>query len=170
MLTALQDISEDRNDTLRQAANAARKLPAPVRQWYETAVQGGLQDMLAIGASAIDAVYRESVLNEYNAKLKSHYPFDMHSQNDASLVEFVNFFRKNGVLDSFHETYVRPFTEPGGNLRPFMGQVLPISVEAIERLNRAHKVQDAFFVSDTNLGISFLMEPHALDDTLKRSS
>lgn len=168
VLATLQDISEDRDDTLRQATNAAGKLPAPVRQWYETVVQGGLQDMLSIAASTIDAAYRESVLNEYNAKLKSHYPFDMHSQSDASLAEFVNFFKKSGVLDSFHDTYVRPFKEPKGGLRPVMGQALPISVEAIGRLNRAHMVQDAFFVSDKNLGISFLMEPYALDDTLKQ--
>ncbi len=49
-----------------------------------------------------------------------------------------------------------------------MGQTLPISVEAMKRLDRAHKVQDAFFVSDRDLGVSFLMEPYALDVTLKQ--
>lgn len=168
VLTALQDISEDRDDTLRQAANAAGKLPAPVRQWFEVVVHGGLQDMLSIGASTIDAAYRGAVLNEYNANLKSHYPFDIYSENDASLAEFVNFFKDNGVLDSFHDTYIRPFTGTEGVLRPIMGRTLPISVKAIERLHRAQKVQDAFFVSDKTLGISFLMEPHALDATLKQ--
>lgn len=168
VLAALQDISEDREDALWQVAGAAGRLPAPVRSWFEAVAQGGLQDMLAIAASIIDTTYRESVLNEYNAHLKSHYPFDQSSETDASLSRFANFFKENGVLDVFHDTYVKPFAGDRGALRPIMGQTLPISVEAIERLNRAHRVQEAFFVSDTDLGISFLMEPFALDVTLRQ--
>lgn len=168
VLAALQDIAEERDGTLRQAAVSAGKLPAPVRQWYEAAVHGGLRDMLSVGASAIDTAYRETVLNEYKAKLKPHYPFDPHSESDANLVEFANFFKHKGVLDSFHDSYIRPFAGSRGGLRPVMGQDLPVSAQAVERLDRAHKVQDAFFVSDENLGVRFLMEPYALDDTLKQ--
>lgn len=168
VLAALQDIAEERDGTLRLAAVSAGKLPAPIRQWYEAAVHGGLRDMLSVGASAIDTAYRESVLNEYKAKLKPHYPFDTHSESDANLLEFSNFFKHKGVLDSFYDTNIRPFAGSGGDLRPVMGQHLPISAEAVERLNRAHKIQDAFFVSDESLGIRFLMEPYALDDTLKQ--
>ncbi|GAB6111033.1 type VI secretion system membrane subunit TssM [Desulfomicrobium salsuginis] len=168
VLDALQGLAEERDETLRQAASAAGKLPAPVRQWCEAGLHGGLRDMLAMGASAIDAAYRESVLNEYKANLKSRYPFDTDSESDASLTEFANFFKKDGALDSFYDRYVRPFASDKGGLRPIMGQTLPISVEAMNRLDRAHKVQDAFFVSDRDLGVSFLMEPYALDVTLKQ--
>jgi len=168
VLVALQDIAEDSEDALHQVAGAAGKLPAPVRNWFEAVSQGGLQDMLNIAASAIDTAYRESVLNDYNAHLKSQYPFDLDSDNDASLSRFVNFFKKNGVLDAFYDTYIKPFAGGRGELRPIMGQALPISVEAIKRLNRAHRVQEAFFVSDKDLGISFLMEPFALDATLRQ--
>lgn len=168
VLAALQDIAEERDGTLRLAAVSAGKLPAPVRQWYEAAVHGGLRDMLAVGASAIDTAYRESVLHEYKAKLKPHYPFDAHSESDANLMEFTNFFKHKGVLDTFHDTYIRPFAGSRGGLKPVMGKHLPVSAEAVERLNLAHKIQDAFFVSDESLGIRFLMEPYALDDTLKQ--
>ena len=168
VLAALQDISVEREGSLRELADAAGKLPAPVRSWFTSVPQGGLQDMLSIVASIIDSAYRESVLNEYNANLRPHYPFDQSSDSDASLARFANFFKENGVLDAFHDAYIRPFANDRGDLRPIMGQVLPISVEAIARLNRAHRVQDAFFVSDKDLGINILMEPFALDVTLKQ--
>lgn len=169
VLDALEGIVEERDETLRQAASAVEKLPPPVRQWYEAVLHGGLRDMFAMGASAIDTAYRESVLNEYNAKLRSRYPFDMESESDANLADFTNFFKKNGVLDSFYGTYVRPFAGADGGLRPIMGQTLPISVEAIKRLKLAHRVQEAFFLSDQELGVRFLMEPYALDVTLKQA-
>ncbi|WP_028576888.1 type VI secretion system membrane subunit TssM [Desulfomicrobium escambiense] len=169
VLEALEGVADERDETLRQVARATEKLPAPVRQWYEAVLHGGLGDMFAIGASAIDAAYRATVLNEYNVNLRSRYPFDMDSESDASLADFANFFRKNGVLDSFYDTYVRPFVGDNGGLRPIMGRTLPISVEAIRRLNFAERVQEAFFVSDKDLGVHFLMEPYALDVTLKQA-
>lgn len=168
MLEALLALAEDRDNTLHLLNSAVERLPEPVQKWYSTLSAGGLTQMLAESASIIDAAYRESVLNVYKSSLKNFYPLSIDSERDASLVEFALFFKKKGVLDVFHETYIRPFVLSNGKMRPVLGQFLPISPDSIAQLNRAHKVQDAFFVSDSDLGISFVMEPYALDVKLKQ--
>lgn len=168
VFAALQDIASDKDDTLRILESAAERLPSPVRGWYSTATVGGLNDMLMIAGSIINTAYHESVFNVYNSKLKSNYPFRMDSENDSNLNDFAIFFKSNGVLDVFHNAYIKPFITNNGNLRSIMGRTLPISSKAIEQLQRATKVQDAFFISNNDLGISFLIEPYALDAALKQ--
>lgn len=168
LLAALQDIAEDRDGTLHSLSSAAERLPAPVRKWYSTVSTGGLKQMLAEAASIIDFVYHDSVLSVYNAGLKDLYPLRIDSDLDANLVEFANFFKKAGIFDVFHDTYIRPFVSKNGEIRPVLGCSLPISKESIDQLQRVRKIQDAFFVSANDLGISFLIEPYALDVKLKQ--
>jgi type VI secretion system protein ImpL len=166
VLTALLEIADEKDETLRRVEIAAEPLPSPLREWYSTVVSGGLRDMLAIGASAINRAYRVKVLAGYNSKLRHCYPFNMHTDVDANLEDFADFFRSGGLLDSFYDANLLPFVGKNG-LRSIMGRTLPISALALGQLQRANRVQQAFFLSGRELGISFLMEPHAMDAQLK---
>ncbi|MDL2274726.1 type VI secretion system membrane subunit TssM [Desulfosarcina sp. OttesenSCG-928-G10] len=168
VLAALLEIADERDDTLRRLENAVEKLPGPVRDWYGTVVSGGLRDMLAVGARSINRAYQERVVRVYNKNLRSCYPFAIHSERDVNLEDFSEFFRADGVLDNFYDSCLRPFVSKNGRLRSIMGRSLPISGQAVAQLQRANRIQDAFFMSGQDIGISFLMEPYALDDTLKQ--
>lgn len=168
VLTALLDIADEKNDTLRRLENAAERLPAPVRGWYTTVASGGLSRMLYIGAQNINQAYQSQVLALYDKNLRASYPFDPDASRDADLGDFAAFFRSGGVLDTFHEANLRPFITRTGTLRPIMGRYMPLSSHAVVGLQRANRVQEAFFMSGRELGITFLMEPHALDATLKQ--
>jgi len=168
LIETLQDIAEDRDNTLRLLNRAVGRLPAPVQKWYSTLSSGGLTHMLAEVASVIDAAYRDSVLNVYKERLKNFYPLSVDGERDANLADFAIFFKKTGVLDVFYGTYISPFISKSGEIRLVLGHAMPISKESIAQLHRAHKVQDAFFVSDNDLGISFVIEPYALDVKLKQ--
>ncbi len=168
VLAALLEIADEKDDTLRRLENAAERLPSPVRAWYSTVVSGGLRDMLAIGAQHINRAYQERVVSTYNRNLRSLYPFNSHSDRDVNLDDFAEFFRAGGVLDNFHDAYLRPFISKNGALRGIMNRTLPVSSQAVIQLQRANRVQDAFFMSGRELGINFLMEPYALDATLKQ--
>ncbi|MDR0477620.1 MAG: hypothetical protein LBH14_06760, partial [Desulfobulbaceae bacterium] len=111
--------------------------------------------------------YREKVINVYKA-MRGTYPFDSISDRDANLDNFTSFFKVGGTLDSFYEAYLQPFVTRAGQMRGIMGRSLPISGQAVKQLERANRVQDAFFMSGRELGISFLLEPYALDAGLKR--
>ena len=168
VMTALLEIADGKDDTLRRLGASAEKLPSPVRGWYETVASGGLRAMLYTGAAAIDQAYRERVLSVYNRNLRAFYPFQPDADKDANLADFAAFFQNGGVLDSFYDAYLRPFVTPNGTPRTVMGHTLPISSQAVLRLQRSNRVQDAFFMSGRDPGISFLMEPYAMDASLKQ--
>lgn len=168
VLAALLEIADEKDDTLRRLESSAERLPSPVRGWYATVASGGLRDMLSIGAQSINRAYYEHVINAYNKNLRAHYPFNADADKDVNLDDFATFFRSGGVLDNFHDTHLRAFVTRGGTLRSIMGRTLPMSGQAVVQLQRANRVQDAFFMSGRELGIHFLMEPHALDATLKQ--
>ena len=167
-LETLTAMARDSDATLRHVEDAAKRLPAPVGEWYCEVSDGGFDELLEVVASAVDAAYKGSVLRVYESNLKTQYPFDTQSERDSDLAAFAGFFKENGVLDGFHDAYVRPFVDARGDLRPIMGRTLPISEAALKHLNLANKVKDAFFFSGEKLGISLVIEPYALDVRLKQ--
>lgn len=168
VLSALLEMADEKDDTLRRLENASEKLPNPIRGWYSTVVSGGLRDMLAIGARSINNAYQERVISAYAKSLRGYYPFNSRSERDVNLEEFAEFFRAGGVLDNFYDGYLRPFVNRNGTLKTIMGRTLPVSGQSVVQLQRANRVQDAFFASGRELGIGFLLEPHALDASLKQ--
>lgn len=168
VFAALLEIADGKDETLRTLEQAAGKLPAPVRGWYESVSSGGLRRMLVLAGSTINQVYREKVVNVYNRDLSPYYPFDSKADSDVNLDNFASFFRTGGTLDSFYDAYLRPFVNRNGAPRSIMGRTLPLSADALARLGRANRVQDAFFSAGRDLGISFTLEPYALDAGLKQ--
>jgi type VI secretion system protein ImpL len=168
VLTALLEIADEKDDTLRNMEIAAERLPTTVRAWYSTVAPGGLRAMLLMGAQAINRMYLEKVISVYDKNLRSYYPFTLTAEKDVNLDDFANFFRNGGALDSFYDTYLRPFAHRNGSLRSIMGRQLPISGMAATQLLRANRIQEAFFMSGRELGIHFVLEPHALDATIKQ--
>jgi type VI secretion system protein ImpL len=170
VMTALLDIADEKDDTLRRLEGSADRLPPLVRRWYSTVAAGGLREMLLIGAASVNRSYQDNVISVYAKNLRSHYPFNVHADKDVNLEDFAAFFRGNGVLDTFYDAHLRPFISRSGTLRSIMGRTLPVSSKAVVQLQLANRVQDAFFMSGRELGISFLMEPYALDAGLKQVS
>jgi type VI secretion system protein ImpL len=168
VLSALLEIADEKDATLRTLENAAGKLPTPVRNWYATTASGGLRRMLVLGAGSINRAYQDKVLSVYSRSMRGSYPFDPSSDRDVNLEEFATFFRAGGTLDSFYDTYLAPFVTRSGQMRSIMGRTLPISSQSVVQLSRANRVQEAFFMSGRELGINFLLEPHALDTSLKQ--
>ncbi|MDR1397827.1 MAG: type VI secretion system membrane subunit TssM [Desulfarculales bacterium] len=168
IFSALLEIADDKNDTLRRLEQSAERLPSPVRGWYSTVSAGGLREMLGAATAYINRAYNERVLAVYNKNLSPFYPFNVSSSKDVNLEDFSNFFRVGGTLDSFYDLYLQPFVARNGSLRTVMGRTLAISKPIIDQLQRANRVQDAFFISGRELGINFLMEPYALDASLKQ--
>lgn len=165
---ALIKIATERDDSLRGLEVAARRLPPPVREWYLTLMYDGLAEMMAMSSRYINKNYTERVVSVFNSDLRPHYPFSRTAERDVNLSDFSAFFKPGGILDTFHSNYLHPFVTQGGELRSIMGRTMPLSKQAVGQLQRAKRVQNAFFSSNGDLSVSFLMEPYSMDATLKR--
>lgn len=168
VFTALLEIADGKDDTLRELESAAGKLPSPVRGWYESVPSSSLRRMLTLASDYINDAYRQRVVQAYERDLSPYYPFNSRTNRDVSLEAFSAFFRSGGTLDTFWEAYLKPFVNANGTLRSIMDMTLPLSAPALAQLTRANRVQRAFFSSGRELGISFRMEPYALDASLKQ--
>ena len=124
--------------------------------------------MLTLASDYINDAYRQRVVQAYERDLSPYYPFNSRTNRDVSLEAFSAFFRSGGTLDTFWEAYLKPFVNANGTLRSIMDMTLPLSAPALAQLTRANRVQRAFFSSGRELGISFRMEPYALDASLKQ--
>jgi type VI secretion protein IcmF len=168
VLSALLEIADGKDSILYTAETAAQKLPTPVKTWYEVVPSEGFKLMLSIAANNINQTYRDRVLNVYNRELSSYYPLNSRADTDVNLENFSSFFRSGGVLDNFYDANLKPFMNPNGTLKSIMGRTLPLSTTALAQLHRANRVQSAFFSSGRDIGINFMIEPYALDATLKQ--
>ena len=168
VFTALLEIADEKDETLRELENAAGKLPSPVRGWYESVPSGALRRMLFLAAGHINQAYTQRVVQAYERDLSPYYPFNSQTEQDVSLEAFSAFFRTGGTLDSFYAAYLRPFANANGTLRSIMGRTLPLSSHALTQLTRANRIQTAFFSSGRELGINFTMEPYALDAAMRQ--
>ena len=168
VLSALLEIADGKDSVLYAAETAAQKLPAPVKTWYEIVPSEGFRLMLDIAANSINQTYRERVLSVYNRDLNPYYPLNSRAATDVNLENFSSFFRAGGALDTFYDSNLKPFMNANGTLKSIMGRTLPLSGTALSQLQRANRVQSAFFSSGRDIGISFMIEPYALDATLKQ--
>jgi type VI secretion system protein ImpL len=168
VLSALLEIADGKDSVLYTAEITAQKLPTPVKTWYEVVPSEGFKIMLNIAANNINQIYRDRVLSVYSRDLSPYYPLNSQASTDVNLENFSNFFRSGGVLDTFYDANLKPFINPNGTLKSIMGRTLPLSSTALTQLQRANKVQSAFFSSGRDVGISFMIEPFALDATFKQ--
>lgn len=168
VFTAVVDIADEKDMTLRELENNCEKLPVPVRSWYVVVPNGGLNAMMQTASRHINQAYNDKVLSIYNKSLRGYYPFNANTDRDVNLEDFASFFHSGGTLDNFHTAYLVPFINQRGQLKTVMGRTLPISSQAVMQLQRANRVQSAFFASGRDLGINFLLEPYALDAQLKQ--
>lgn len=168
VLSALLEIADGKDSVLSSAEMTANKLPAPVKTWYEVVPSEGFRLMLDIAANTINQTYRDRVLSAYKRDLSPYYPLNSQAGTDVNLENFSNFFRSGGVLDNFYDTQLKPFMNPNGTLKSIMGRTLPLSGTSLAQLQRANRVQSAFFPSGRDVGINFMIEPFALDASLKQ--
>ena len=167
---AVTNLASGQDETLRRLEIAAGKLPPEVGRWYQSVLDGALNRMLALSADHLNRVYQVEVVNVYNGTLRDAFPLNSRSGRDASLDDFTDFFGAGGVVASFYDEYIIPFTSASGALKPIMGRQLPLSGKALAQLKRADLVRSAFFAGGGNLSVSYNIKPSTMDSMLKTAN
>lgn len=146
-------------------------MPIQVKKWYENIIQGNL-GYIAKGAKGyIEDKYKKDVLAFYNERLKDKYPLVKSSQTNVKLDDFNEFFKKDGILDSFYKQYVSGFIEidyqtSSAKSRNIDGNRLNFSKTFIASLIKAEQIRKALFKNDGTLGISLNMKANTLGTNL----
>ena len=87
--------------------------------------------------------------------------------------DFQAFFKPQGVLARFHESYLRPFVSVEGGryrLRGLDGRSLPMSRSLLDQLSKAQIIRRGFFGEDHGeLVVRFTLAPYSLDQAVSRA-
>lgn len=160
-------------DALNGLRTAASRLPVPVNSWLGLLADDSWNLILAGAYDYLNDRYQSELLASYRNALDKRYPFKADSESDVSLADFREFFKAQGVADTFFDTYLKPFVIRSDNayrLRAIDGHSLPLSREFLAQMGRTQQIRRGFFAENpAEPGIVFKLEPYSLDPSLTRA-
>lgn len=144
-----------------------KQLPEPLAGWANQLANESWINLFSEARTYINQQWRE-VYEDYSANIAERFPFDLNAEKEMTLHDFNRFFAKNGVLNQFIETYLKPFldtSQPQWQLKASNQYVLPIAQDTINELIRANVITNMFFPDDnsTSSRIEFSLQKLSLD-------
>jgi type VI secretion system protein ImpL len=160
-------------DALSSLRNASTRLPQPVNRWL-TAVADDTWSLVLAGAYRhINQRYQSELYSVYSTAIDKRYPFTAHGTSDVALNDFQEFFKVQGLVERFFESYVRPFTSGDADsyrLRSVDGRSLPMSRVFLEQMAHARIIRQGFFTQNPGQAqVQFKLEPYTLDPGVSRA-
>ncbi len=160
-------------DALSQLRNTAARLPRPVSGWFNLMAEDAWRLVLGNAYQHLNQRYQSELYGFYTKAIAQRYPFSAHSTSDVALNDFREFFKAQGVLESFFEQHLKAFVSghPGSyRLRSIDGHSLPMSRALLEQMSAAQRIRQGFFAEDPNLPqVRFTLEPYSLDSAVNRA-
>lgn len=155
------------------ALKASRAImPEEVRDWIDVLSDIGWTMLLDESKSDLSKVWQSEVLDFYHTAIEGKYPLKSNSAQELELRDFAEFFRPDGILDGFLNSYIKPFV----NLRAARwteknidGQKLSFSPGVLNQLEIASQVTELFFQRGSlEPRIQFTMTPVSLSGRVSK--
>ncbi|MBV2207879.1 MAG: type VI secretion system membrane subunit TssM, partial [Pseudomonas sp.] len=160
-------------DAINQLRNSAARLPQPLGKWLGLLAEDSWSLVLSDAYHYLNQRYRSELYASYRGSLRERYPFSAHSASDVAIADFREFFKAQGLADSFFERYLKPFVSGSAGqyqLRRVDGRGLPLSEQFLAQMSRAQTIRRSFFAENPNEPlILFKLEPYSLDSSLGRA-
>lgn len=160
-------------DALSNLRSASARLPRPVSQWFYVLAEDSWRLVLNDSYRYLNQRYQSEIYNFYGKAIYKRYPFSAHSASDVAVNDFREFFKDQGVVDRFFESYMRPFVSghPGHyRLRSIDGQSLPVSKAYLDQMTAANTIRRSFFAENpAEPQVQFKLEPYTLDPAVSRA-
>jgi type VI secretion system protein ImpL len=160
-------------DSIGSLRNASRRLPAPINGWLDATADDTWTLVLGDAYHYLNQRYQSELLSFYGSAIDKRYPFNAHSTSDVALNDFREFFKVQGVVDRFFDSYMRPFVSGNAGsyrLRSVDGRSLPMSRVFLEQMTHAHVIRQGFFAENpSEPQVQFKLEPYTLDPGVSRA-
>ncbi|MCW1244730.1 type VI secretion system membrane subunit TssM [Pseudomonas sp. SAICEU22] len=160
-------------DALGNLRSASTRLPRPFEGWFNGLADDSWRIVLSGSYRYLNQRYQGELYGFYRKAISKRYPFSAHSASDVAINDFREFFKDQGTVDRFFDSYMRPFVSgtPGNyRLRSLDGQSLPMSRTYLDQMTAAHTIRQGFFVDNpAEPHIQFKLEPYTLDPAVSRA-
>jgi len=160
-------------DALSTLRSSAGRLPRPVSGWFNVLAEDTWQLVLSDSYQYLNQRYQSELYSFYGKAIRQRYPFDAHSASDVAIGDFREFFKAQGIIDHFFESYMRPFvsgTQGNYRMRSIDGYSLPVSKGYLDQMAAAVVIRQSFFADNpAEPQVQFKLEPYTLDSAVSRS-
>ncbi|TFH76867.1 type VI secretion system membrane subunit TssM [Pseudomonas kribbensis] len=160
-------------DALTNLRNASGRLPRPLSVWFNVLAEDSWRLVLNDAYQYLNGRYQSELYSVYGKTINQRYPFSASSTSDVAISDFREFFRAQGTIDRFFDSYMRPFVsgDPGNyRMRSIDGRSLPVSKVFLDQMAAALNIRQSFFsINPAEPTVQFKLEPYTLDPAVSRS-
>ncbi|AMN81317.1 type VI secretion system membrane subunit TssM [Pseudomonas azotoformans] len=149
-------------DPIRNLQRIAAGLPEPLNQQVRHLAEQTSQVLMVLALRELEQRWEADVYSFYKERLASRYPLS-GSQEDVSLKDFEAFFGPAGLVQRFHDQYLKVFLKDNLDaLYSDSQEDYLIRPEVITQLKAVEQIRDTFFDNRGVLNVPFTLEPIAL--------
>jgi type VI secretion system protein ImpL len=164
---------EGQQPSLGNLRDAAARLPLPLKGWFEGIADDSWRLLLDDAYVYINQRYHSEVYGFYAKAIQRRYPFNAHAGSDVALGDFQEFFKPQGGMARFYDSYLRPFVSAESGryrLRGLDGRSLALSRSLLDQLMKAQVIRQGFFTEDQGeWAVRFTLAPYSLDQAVSRA-
>jgi type VI secretion system protein ImpL len=141
----------------------AKTTPDPIKRWLSTLADESWRVILSAAHRHVASEWRTRVYGPYVQSLSGRYPLRANAQDEAALLDFIEFFKPGGTIDVFHQEYIKPFinTRRGWSNRGIDNYSLGLSHKTIKQVRTALSIKNIFFRTNPEVpSLTFKLKPH----------
>lgn len=137
-------------------------LPPSVKRWMESIQESAWALVVAQARRELNEEWSSTVKQFHSDRLANRYPIDPDATAGVEPIDFVEFFSKGGVYQSFYDEHLSMFIEDksgGWSLRKMDGESIGLRRSQLTELQKWQRVADAFFPTAASIGIRLTLTP-----------
>ncbi|WP_299002077.1 type VI secretion system membrane subunit TssM [uncultured Shewanella sp.] len=150
----------------------AASLPKSVAHWGESISTQSVSLLFNQAHKYIQRQWAIEIGKNFKRELGQYYPFNVNSSEDVTLARFADFFKFDGVLDTFYQFYLSPFiVGEGDRVTPIVsdGIRFPFNNLFLKEVNRGLQIKDELFDNpDNQLELILSIKPRNLSSSATR--
>ena len=128
----------------------ASNSPQPIKKWASQIVNTTTRVLDAMAVKEINTRWKKGPFDYYNSYLKGRYPIKFDSYKESSAKSFIEFFKKDGVMNKFIKENLSTLIEKSSNTKGYVwkkyyGEPFAYDESFLEMINSLNTIEEMFF-------------------------
>jgi type VI secretion system protein ImpL len=156
---------------MRKLLTQASKLPQPVRRWVEELTDQVWKTVLIDSKKHLNVVWQASVYQNYQSRVAGRYPFTGSGSQDVAMLDFIEYFKPEGIEDTYVKGQLTPFIKKGKvwKEKSINGRRIGISKAMLTQMKKAQTIRNVFFRKNKSVAsFDYKLKPYRMDSTVRR--
>jgi len=162
---ALARYQQGSGNAITGLSKYSAKVPDPVKRWLSTVSDQSWKVILVAAHRHVNNQWKNQVHGFYREAVAGRYPVAVKSSNEMAQLDFSDFFKPSGKVDSFYRSHIKPFidTRKEWKNKIIDRRSMGFNGAALKQVRRALAIKNVFFRQSPEVpGISFQLQPSSM--------